>query len=426
MKNLVILLTVISLLACTEKKSSRITTAPVDYNTYLATHSPSEAKAQQNMEFWQSKLDKDSIALVSLGGLAGTHTAMFGATGNVEDLYKAETLIKRAYEVSAREKDSYLRSLAHNYISQHRFKEAKKLLDTAYTYPDNHRETRLMLFDVAMELGDYPAADTLLGDLKNNSDYNYLIRQAKFNDHQGNLDAAIRNLEKAKSIAESSGNKGLRIWTYSNLGDFYGHAGRITDAYNHYLMTLKLQPDNAYAKKGIAWIVYSHEKNTQEANRILDSVMVNHKVPDYHLLKAEMAEYDGDEAEAARQNSLFLEAVTKNNYGAMYNTYLIELYADEQPEKALALAEEEVANRATPETYQLLAYAQLKAGKSEEALQTIQTHVEGKTFEPMALYHAALVYKANGMNDELPAIKKELGTASFEIGPVLEKEVKNL
>ena len=110
----------------------------------------------------------------------------------------------------------------------------------------------------------------------------------------------------------------------------------------------------------------------------------------------------------------------------MYNTYLIELYVDTNPTKALEIAKQEVGNRATPETYQLLALAQLKNGMKQEALATIQNHVVGKTFEPAAQFTTALIYKANGMDKEVKELKKELLTASFEVGPMKTQEIKSL
>ena len=144
------------------------------------------------------------------------------------------------------------------------------------------------------------------------------------------------------------------------------------------------------------------------------------------MLKAEIAEHKNETKNVEKFQKQFMSSVTENNYGAMYNTYLIELYAETTPQKALSIANKEVANRATPETYSLLALAQLKAGQNEEALHTITTYVEGKTFEPMAQYYSALVYKANGENDKIKPIKEELEGASFEIGPVLTKKVAEL
>ena len=426
MKNLIILVFSFLLLGCAREKFQKITST-LDYEKYLVSNEiPSVLAALKELNFWQSRLIKDSLDLIALDKITGLHGTLFALTGDVSNLYISEELIKKSLDLSARNKDSYLRSLAHNYITQHRFKEAKILLDSAYSFPDNKRATELMLFDVSMELGDYSKADEFLGKIKNNADYNYLIRLSKWSDHKGNLDAAIRYMEEAKTIAESGGQLSLKVWTYSNIADYYCHAGQVQDAYEHYLMTLELQPDNAYAKKGIAWIIYAAEKNTTEANRILDTVSKYHKAPDYFLLKAELAEFDENLSEVKTQEEKFIEALTLSDYGEMYNTYLIELYLKNNPQKALSLAKLEVKNRTTPETYQLLAYAQLMTGKKKEALATIENYVAEKTFEPKATYITALVYKANGRLDMLPELKVELEDAAFELGPVLMREIENM
>ncbi len=425
MKKIITILTVAVLFGCQEKPKE--ITDSKDYDQYLITSkTPATDAIHKELEFWQARFNNDSTHLMEMSRLSGIHAGLFGSTGDISELKISETLIKKSHDVSARNKDSYLRSLAHNYISQHRFKEAQVLLDSAYTYEDNRKETEMMLFDVAMELGEYSRADTLLGKIKDPKDFNYLIRLAKWSDHNGNLDVAIKYMEQAKKIAEERDSKGLKLWVYSNIGDFYGHAGRIEDSYKSYLKTLAIEPDNHYVKKQLAWMVYSSEKNTKEANRILDSVMVNHKAPDYYLLKGEMAEFDGNTAEAKKQYDMFLSATDNPSYGGMYNTYLINLYADTDPEKALKLAAKEITNRATPETYQLLAYSQLKSGDKESALKTIEEYVEGKTSEPKALFHSALIYKANGMKDKVAPIKEELMGAFYELGPVKAKEIEKL
>jgi Tfp pilus assembly protein PilF len=283
-----------------------------------------------------------------------------------------------------------------------------------------------MLFDCYMEIGSYNKAEEILKKLENPKDYNYLIRISRWSDYKGQLSAAIRYMERAIKIAESRNSVSLKIWTYSNIADYYGHDGNIRASYNYFIKTLKLQPDNAYAKKGIAWILFSKEHNIPEANRILDRLIPYHKVPDYYLLKAEMAHYDGQDDAAEKHMQQFLTLVDMPLYGNMYNSYKIEVLVESDPERALILAKEEIKNRATPETYHLLALAQLANDKEEKALETIQKYVEGKTSEPMALVHSAMVYKANGMDEKVAILKKYLLAASYEIGPVITAEVANL
>jgi hypothetical protein len=51
------------------------------------------------------------------------------------------------------------------------------------------------------------------------NDYDYLIRLAKWNDHKGDLKTAI-TLWKRQEILPKEDNRTLKIWSYSNLGDF--------------------------------------------------------------------------------------------------------------------------------------------------------------------------------------------------------------
>ena len=100
------------------------------------------------------------------------------------------------------EKAGIHRSIAKNYISQHRFKEALSHLEKANALGENKKGTQKMLFDVYMELGNYDLAEGMLTEIKDFKDFDYLIRLAKWNDHKGDLDTAIDLMEKAMSIVE--------------------------------------------------------------------------------------------------------------------------------------------------------------------------------------------------------------------------------
>ncbi|MBT8256135.1 MAG: hypothetical protein KJO23_06300, partial [Bacteroidia bacterium] len=233
MKNVFILLAVACLtLSCTSSADKEPVLDPSDYEVYLSLkEQPTLELARSNQEFWSKRLRPDSSGVGDLAPLAAAYEQLFESTGDPRHLNHAEALYKKGMEISANDKDTFARSLAHNYISQHRFKEAYTLLQKTLEEPSNKHETQLMLFDAAMEVGDYEKAYEYLNAVKNMKDYQYLIRLSKWSDHRGDLDAAIEYMEQAKNIADSRDNKGLKIWTYSNLADYYGHAGRIQDSY---------------------------------------------------------------------------------------------------------------------------------------------------------------------------------------------------
>ncbi len=425
MKYLLYILSILVLFSCSSKIEKGIAKAE-DYNKFLSIDSITTTS--KYFELWNSKIKPDSSQLLSFGNVSGEYSRYFKKTGDIAYLKKAEQSLTKAVEIANINKEVYRRDLARNYISQHRFQDALLMAKEAEKIGGGKKDTQSLLFDIHMELGNYDLAEEYLSRIKNMSDFGYLIRVAKWNDYKGDLDTTIAFMEKAREKAVSSKNKELMLWSYTNLADYYGHAGRIEDSYNHYLKALDLDENNAYAKKGIAWIAFSYDRNPEEALRILDSITKNYSAPDYYLLKAEIADYIGDNLSRMENLDRYFSSVKNVAYGEMYNAYNINLYLEEtaQYQKALDLAKKEVANRPTPESFSLLAYSNLKMGNKKEAMKIIDTAVIGKTFEPALLYHAAEIYKANGATEKVKEIKGELLGAIYELGPTMEKNIQNL
>ena len=418
------------LLGCNGQGDNDVTfaTNPEDYTSFLqADPIKSYAAALEEKEFWSKRLGSDSTGVGDLGPLAGAYSKLFETSGAIQHLKDAEQVYKKAITVAAiKIQDGYKRALAKNYITQHRFKDAITLLEESYAGISNKHATELLLFDCYLEVGAYSKALQLLKKIENINQFDYLIRISKWSDHQGDLSAAIGYMEKALTIANSRKNLALQIWTNTNIADYYGHQGDIKASYNHYLKTLALQPDHAYAKKGLAWILYSKEHNITQASVLIDHLLKNHNLPDYYLLKAEMASYQGDSVLSEEYMQQFFTLANNPLYGDMYNTHKIRALVKTDPYKALQLAQKEVDNRTTPQSYQFLALAQLASNQKQEALATITNFVVGKTSEPMALLYSAQVYKANGMLDKVTALKTALLPASYELGPEIYKQVTAL
>ncbi|MBC7749585.1 MAG: tetratricopeptide repeat protein [Methylotenera sp.] len=419
--------TILFIFGC-DTKSEQITKAE-DYNKFLILKDNKSLNfAHQEIDFWQKKYDVAPNQISYLSQLASNYNTLFEYTGNIKNLYKTEELLKKSNEVYDYSRVSTVRSLARNYISQHRFKEALVLASKALAIGEGKKETQKLLFDVQMELGNYPEAVKNLNAIRDMNSFDYLIRLAKWNDHKGDLDTAITFMEKARDIAEKEDNKTLKIWSYSNLGDFYGHAGRIQESYDSFLKTLALDPNYSYALKGIAWIVFSKERNTNEANRIIDAIATTHNTPDFYLFKSQIAEFKGDKVKEIKNRKAYFSMMEKNNYGAMYNKYNALIYADDKQtaSKALEIAKIEVAHRPTADSYDLLAWSYLNVGENKKALEIAQNHVVGKSFEPKVQYHLALIYKSNNLALKAKPIKEELLTSLYELGPNFEQKVNQL
>ncbi|MBC5838866.1 tetratricopeptide repeat protein [Flavobacterium muglaense] len=423
----VLVFTILFIFACDTKPNQITKTADYDKYLHLASNESLDF-ANKEIAFWQAKYDAAPNQKTYLGVIAAKYATLFEYTGNIKNLYKTEDLLTQSNQASQYSKVSTLRSLGRNYIAQHRFKEALALANKALAIGEGRKETQKLLFDVHMELGDFAEAETNLNAIKDMKDYDYLIRLAKWNDHKGDLKTAITFMEKARDIAEKEDNKTLKIWSYSNLGDFYGHAGMIQESYDSYLKTLAIDPNYSYALKGIAWIVFSHERNTTEAKRIVEAIEVTHNTPDFFLLKSQIAQFEGNKKEADANEKAYFNMLNANNYGAMYNKYNTLIYADEKANtsKAVEIAKIEVDHRPTPDSYDLLAWSYLNNGQPKKALEIAQKHVVGKSFEPKVQYHLAMIYKANKEIQKVAPIKQDLLASLYELGPNFEKKVNQL
>lgn len=423
LKKILPLILVVVAFSC---NTNQVTNAE-DYKSYLSA-SLNKSDITSNVQKLTDKIDARPDQFTQLAKRAGIYTQVFDATGDISYLIKAENDLIRAIEITGRKFPAFLKSLAANYISQHRFKEALVLLKEAEANGEKLNGTKKMLFDVYLELGNYIYAEQYLEQIKNNSDFDYLIRLAKWEDHKGNLEEAIEQMEKATVIAEASNLKGIKQWSYTNLADFYGHAGEIKKSYNHYLKALELDPNDAYAKKGIAWILYSYENNPEAALSILDHVGTYYKAPDYDLLRAEIAEFKNDKNLKAKSLASYKEAVSNAQYGEMYNKYNVMLFTEDfdSPERAIEIAKREVDNRPTPQSYDLLAWSYFKSGNVEKANAIIEKYVDSQTSEPEVLYHIAEIYKAAGKADKVKPLKKELIASLYELGPMMEAKIKQL
>ena len=414
---------------CFACKHEKQVTHPGDYNVFLKPEFLQKQLSRINEEinFWQKRLDADTGSFGNMLELGYHFLHRFKTTGSIRDLKLADSLFLRSSQKLNETEPNIFYTLSQNAITQHRFKNAYKYCVQGEKQNGSPYVARLLSFDALMELGMYKQALASIEQLRDKTSFDYLIRKAKYEDHAGRPEAAIKLMEQAMEKCDSRKNSGAYKWLRSNLADMYGHANRIKKAYEGYLDVLKVDSANLYCLKGIAWIVYSHEHNTKEAKRILNFILTQTNMPDVYLLLAEIEDFEGNHAMKQKYINLFLQGVNNKEYGAMYNKYLVHLYADElnEPQKAIDIAKEEIASRPTPETYSWLAWSKYKNAEPAEAMEIIKNNVEGFTYEPATLMKVATIYAANGESGKAKQIFKKCLKSSFELGPVATKSIED-
>lgn len=373
-----------------------------------------------DLNFW---LQRDPESSTSLIKRASLYAARFKVSANIDDIHISDSLYERALRIET-ESASLLQAMASNAITQHQFWKADDYLNKALAIGNNKAASYLMKADVQLELGNPQGASAILQDFKNKGSFAWLIREAKIKDHEGKLDSAILLMER--SFDRIKGSKALFCWTKSNLADMYGHAGRVSESYHAYLDVLKVQPDYDYALKGIAWVAFSNDHNTELAKEILNFIKQKRNSPDVYLQLSEIAAFEKDTVKSEEYLSQFATLARDQRYGEMYNSYLAAIEADEfqNADVSFAIAQREISNRPTPQSYDMKAWALYRQGKYLESLELAREYVEGKSFEPEVVFHLAMIYKANQQHDKARKYLEQAMESSYELGPVKAIEIR--
>jgi tetratricopeptide (TPR) repeat protein len=422
MKNLlsIVLISSAVVVSCSTKKENVADLKDFEFAIQSVDHEGLQ-NCNEEISFWEKK-QVTNPSDTYLSKMGGAFAKRFAITGEIEDIYTSDSLYKEVLKYDSNRTGAY-QALAVNCITRHEFRKARNYIEKALVIGDSKAASLYTLFDINMELGDIAGAKYAISKFENKNAFAYVIREAKVDDQDGRLDMAIEKMEKA--FERIKDDPSLFAWTLSNLGDMYGHAGRVNDAYQAYLAVLKKNPAHDFALKGIAWIALSHDHNTALAKQITSALLKRKEMPDMHLLLAKIAEEENDISEKNTQLQLFTQKASEVRYGDMYNKYLALLEAEEfkNPTKTVEIAAIEISNRPTPQSYDLLAWGYFQQGQVEKAVQVAQKYIEGKTFEPEAIYHLGMIYKKVDEGKSREYLEEAL-QSSFELGPTIAANIQ--
>ncbi|MEQ9426426.1 MAG: hypothetical protein RJQ09_18535 [Cyclobacteriaceae bacterium] len=430
-KSIIFSFTLLSLIGCNNEVSQKNITNSTEYEGFLTAINVDKkiANLKTEIEFWLRKGQDVPNGFTFYQKAADASRELFQLTGNADHLKQVEQNMLKAVDFAPyKSKMNIYNQLSSNAISRHDFQSAKKYCMLALEIDDTNAANKLMYFDALMELGDYTLAADQLRKMDEKSSFDYLVRWSKLMDHKGDLDSAIVTMELAENLAAKSGNKKVWSWALTNLGDMYGHASRISDSYQHYLKALEFNPNELHALKGIAWIAFAHDGDLQEAKDILNHLIAIKPSPDWHLMLAEIADYEGNTTAKAEHLTQFKGLVNEYNSKQMYHKYLA-LLAAENPveiEQAEQIAYSEIENRPTPQSYELLAWTYLHKGEIDEAVDIIEQNIVNQTYEPESLYHMGVIYLKAGHNEKGMKLLNEALESSYELGPEVTRQIKKI
>ena len=371
------------------KNSNKAIVNPSFADSLISHYSPSKAAltADSNLAFWERRMEKQPENFGNGPKYASALSSRFHLHGAIHDLLKADSLMKRSNEANQEKEPDIFRTLSSYAMLQHQFHQADSFLQKALKIDGRSIPNTYLDFDVAFELGQYARAKNLLQSLKKGNSYSYLFRRSKYEHYDGSLDSAISCMIQAAEKADN--NKYLRQVALSNAADLNIHKGNLSAAYNLYVQSIKIDAADFHSIMGIGWIALVHDKNDSLAKKIFEFVRNHNQAPDALLKLEQVAEAKGDSVMQKQYAVEFVKQVSDSAYGRMYSKYLIDLYTGilHNPAIAVALAEQEINNRPTPQVYAWYAWSLFCNNETGKAYNIFKGYVSSKPLEGLELYY---------------------------------------
>ncbi len=341
---------------------------------------------ETDMQFWRNRVDPRNPGLVSELKYASCLVKHFHLGGDIHDLLAADSMLHLVNETYRHKEPAPLLALVRNSILQHRFGQADSLLAEAKQAGLKPYESAGASFDVAFEKGNYLLAENELKKIANRNDYGYNFRYAKLAHYKGQLDSAIAAMKRA---ADAAGNEVyLKQAALSNEADLNLHSGNLQRAFDLYAGSVDLNKADLHSLMGMGWIALVHDHNDSLAERIFRFVQTQSHSPEALYRLVQVAQKKGDDLLQKKYATAFLSVVTQPVYGNMYSRYLIEMYTDilNEPGKARSVAQRELLNRSTPQTYAWYVWTLYNDHRSSEAQDIYEQYVSGRPLEALELY----------------------------------------
>ena len=421
----VFLLTI--LIACKQNDKAIVSAAYVDSLIKNYTVSEMAKTNEGDLAFWEKRFDSLPDNYVNGPKYASALAMRFHFYGNINDLLKADSLIKQSNIANKEGEDGLLYALANFATQQHHFKESSDYAFKANKAGDNKYGGQMALFDAAFELGQYDIAGSILKTIKPDTTYPVYFRRSKYEHYKGSLDSSIVYMMKA--VDKAAGNKYLEQAALSNAADLNIHKANLTEAYNLYKKSIEKDAADFHSIMGLGWIALMHDKNDSLAMRIFSFVHAHIFSPDPLLKMIQVAEYKNDSVSQKKYAEEFAAQAGKTEYGLMYDKYLIGLYTGilNDSQKAVELAKKEIESRSTPQTYAWLAWALLKNNEQEKAFAIYNQYVSGKPLEGLELYYMGKLMQSSNKGYNAQQFFKAAYDNRYDLSPLQVNDLeKNL
>ncbi|MGE0682849.1 MAG: tetratricopeptide repeat protein [Candidatus Binatia bacterium] len=356
--------------------------------------------------FYQHRVKRDPDDFFNYNQLAAAYMQKARETSDVTYYELAERALKKSLELvpasaAAAAATAYLAAVS---LAQHQFATARTLAQKALHFDNTAVSAYAILGDASLELGEYEAAAEAYGTLcARRQDFSCHSRLAAMRFLHGDLSGAIEQMSKAVEQARSRGvHKEHLAWAHVQFGDLLLISGKPAQAQRAYKDALEVYPRyyRALAGQAKASAAQQHYADAIASYRKAIAVV---PLPEYVAALGDLYRVSNQPEDAKKQDELVAHlALLSERNQVLYNRELARFYADHDLhlDKALDLAEKELEVRRDVYTYDVLAWALYKNGRTPEAQEAITRALHLGTQDSMLFFHAGMIAHGRGHHDE--------------------------
>ena len=346
-------------------------------------------------------------------------------TGDVSDFELAEKSTTKSLDLDSADfsADAALGTMAAICMGEHRFSDALTYAQKALALGTGDVSPFAIVGDAYADMGEYKKAGEAYSRLTPHdmilaprAAYSRDSRLAYLKFVAGDTAGAIALMRTAASEGSESQLPPENLaWLYYELGEFLTQAGDVASADAAYLSALTIHPGDYRALAALG-------KLRANNGRYADAIVLYQKaiavvpMPTFIAELGDVYTRTGNKGEAKKQYDLveYIGLLGHINQ-VLHNRDLALFYADHniKLDQALELARKEFEVRHDVYTWDALAWALFKNGKTNEAAEASAKALQFGTRDPLLLFHAGMIDAQLGRHE---AAQRELGKA-LQINP---------
>jgi predicted Zn-dependent protease len=373
--------------------TSRAAASAAPAGTPRSTGFSERSERDVQIRVWHQALDADPTSALVTGQLAALHLQRAREGGGWDDYIKAEAFARQSLGKRTHRNLATASTLVSILLAQHRFSEARVIAEQLVRDDPETPQYRATLAEVAMELGDDVAADSLFKSVW--ADRGMLTiapRLARWLELNNHIPEARALLVAARddALARRDIARETQAWFHLRVGDLELRRGRNNAAFDAFEAGLAIEPDDPRLLAAMA----RHAAALGEWRRAIEW---GERAIGVQLDPATLG-LVGDAYEAignrtkAEEYFRTLEVAVSLQPGAYHRAWSLYLLDHGlQVSEVLQKAQDELRGRKDVYGYDIVAWALEKSGRHEEAQVAMRNALRLRTPDPLLVRHARVI-----------------------------------